>query len=122
MTLHAVDVDPVAGGPLLSVPALVELLRAHGMTVSARQAYRLLEAGILPSKRVGGKRGTYLVHRAEVLDWLAFGDLNRLASRASAAPALSRDDLAQAVADGVRLLVRGLAEPTPLHRTEEAPR
>lgn len=61
--------------PILTVSQLHALLVAHGVGWSEGKVYRLLEADLLPRARVGN--GEYVIHRAEVLDWLANGRLNR---------------------------------------------
>lgn len=64
-----------AESPLLTVQQLHALLLAHGIGWSEGKVYRLLEADLLPRARVG--KGEYVIHRAEVLDWLANGRINR---------------------------------------------
>lgn len=95
--------------PLLTVPDLVALLKEHGIDVSVAKAYRLLEAGVIPSANIGSTehRARFLIHRYEVLDWIARG--RRQNESAGADPALAAlGDLAKSILDGsieVRLTV-----------------
>lgn len=109
MSLHVVDGDEATGGPLLSVPGVVALLAEHDIVLSQNKLYRWLDAGVIPSTRVGGdadgKGARYVIHKFEVLDWLAFGRVNRYRQAPAPPPAVTP----QVIAEGLQLLIQGLA-------------